>query len=153
MLIGKSPRGDAESRRGQDKSSTEGFTLVELLVVLGIIALLATMVAPQVIGYFGKARTDTAAAQIRNIESAIELYYLDVGSYPSSEAGIEALMESPAGVSGWAGPYLRKKEGLMDPWGRQYEYRFPGESGDFDLLSLGRDGREGGEGEDRDVNN
>jgi general secretion pathway protein G len=135
----------------RDRSREAGFTLIELLVVLGIIALLAALVAPQVIRYLGSARSDTAKAQLKNLESAVELYYLDTGTYPPAEAGLEALVAQPAGLGSWKGPYLKKKEALIDPWGKPYQYRVPGEHGNVDVFTLGRDGREGGEGEDRDI--
>lgn len=135
----------------RSRSREEGFTLIELLVVLGIIALLAALVAPQVIRYLGTARSDTAKAQLKNLESAIELYYLDTGTYPSAESGLQALVAPPTGLASWKGPYLKKKEALFDPWGKPYQYRAPGEHGNVDLFTLGRDGREGGDGEDKDV--
>ncbi len=128
-----------------------GFTLLELLVVLGIIALLAALVAPQVIRYLSDARSSTANAQLKNIESAVELYYLDNGRYPSAESGLADLVTAPAGVAGWKGPYLKKKQGLVDPWGKPFAYVFPGAHGTYDIVSLGRDGKEGGDGEDRDL--
>jgi general secretion pathway protein G len=128
-----------------------GFTLVELLVVLGIIALLMTLVAPQVIRYLSDARSETAAVQLKNIESALELYYLDTGQYPSNEAGPRSLVEQPADTAGWRGPYLKKGSGLLDPWGRVFVYRLPGEHGTYDLYSLGRDGALGGDGENKDI--
>lgn len=131
----------------------DGFTLVELLVVLGIIALLAALVAPQVIRYLGSARTDAAKAQLKNLESAVELFYLDTGTYPSTESGLEALVIQPAGLGSWKGPYLKKREALTDPWGKPYQYRTPGEHGTIDVFTLGRDGREGGDGEDKDIVN
>jgi general secretion pathway protein G len=129
----------------------DGFTLVELLVVLGIIALLAAMVAPQVIRYLGSARSETAGVQLKNIESALELYYLDTGKYPDEFAGLKSLIEAPAATQGWRGPYLKRTSGLLDPWGKPYIYKQPGEHGNFDLSSLGRDGAAGGEGEDQDL--
>src|SRR5688572_11136784 len=90
----------------------EGFTLIEMLVVLGIIALLATLVAPQVIRYLSKAKTDTAATQLRNIEGAIELYFLDTGQYPPANDGLETLLSRPADSTAWNGPYLKNRDGL-----------------------------------------
>ena len=138
-------------RKPAQHGSEDGFTLVELLVVLGIIALLAALVAPQVISYLSGARSGAAAAQLKNLESAIELYYLDTGSYPPPEAGLEALVAPPAGLASWKGPYLKKRDGLVDPWGKPFAYANPGAHGSFDIFSLGRDGREGGEGEDKDI--
>jgi general secretion pathway protein G len=133
------------------KTGSEGFTLLELLVVLGIIALLATLVAPQVIRYLSDARSKAAGAQLKNIESAIELYNLDIGAYPTAEGGLAGLITAPQGLAGWNGPYFKKKEGLVDPWGKPFGYRVPGEHGPYDIWTLGRDGKEGGEGEDRDL--
>jgi general secretion pathway protein G len=134
------PRGDA------------GFTLVELLVVLAIIVLLAGIVAPQVLRYLGSARSEAATAQIRNIESALELFYIDNHRYPTDEEGLAALAEPPTELAGrWNGPYLRSAEALRDPWGNPYLYRSQG--GTVEIVSLGRDGAAEGEGEDRDVSN
>jgi general secretion pathway protein G len=140
-----------KSLKSKRSVGNEGFTLTELLVVLGIVALLAALVAPQVVRYLSKARTDTASAQIKNLESALELYYLDIGGYPPANGGLEALFTAPANVQSWKGPYLKQRDGLADPWGRPYIYQSPGQHGDFDISSLGRDGREGGTGEDTDV--
>jgi general secretion pathway protein G len=129
----------------------EGFTLIEMLVVLGIIALLATLVAPQVIRYLSKAKTDTAATQLRNIEGAIELFFLDTGQYPPANDGLETLLSRPADSTAWNGPYLKNRDGLNDPWGRPFVYVFPGEHGDYDLYSYGLDGEAGGEAENRDI--
>jgi general secretion pathway protein G len=129
----------------------DGFTLTELLVVLGIIALLVALVAPQVIRYLSGARSQAAEAQLKNIESAVELYFLDTGGYPPADAGLEALVVPPANVPGWKGPYMKKRDGLVDPWGKPYTYRAPGQHGAYDVFSLGRDGREGGEDEDKDI--
>jgi general secretion pathway protein G len=127
---------------------TAGFTLLELLVVLAILALLAGLVAPRVIGYLGGARTDTAKMQLHNIEASLDLYRLDVGRYPES---LDALVQRPSGVDKWNGPYLKKDSGLNDPWGMPYQYRIPGQHGEYDIFSLGADKAEGGEGEDQDV--
>lgn len=128
-----------------------GLTLVELLVVLGILALLAGLAAPQVLRYLGTARTETARTQVNAIVNAVELYHLDVGAFPTQEAGLRALIEPPGQAPRWQGPYLKKESALLDPWGRAYQYRLPGEKRDFDVYSLGRDGQPGGAGEDSDV--
>jgi general secretion pathway protein G len=128
-----------------------GFTLIELLAVLVILALLATVAAPQVIRYLGRARVDAAKIQIQGLTNAIELYHLDVGRFPSDQEGLLALVERPSGIERWNGPYVRKREQLMDPWNRAYRYRFPGQHGDFDLFTLGADDAEGGAGENLDV--
>ncbi len=125
-----------------------GFTLVELLVVLAIIALVGTLVGPRVLGYIGMAKADTASAQIRNIASAVELYYLDTGSYPAADKGLTALTGSD-GAPGWNGPYLKDAAGIQDPWGRPYAYETTGAG--FRVTSLGRDGKPGGSGEDADL--
>jgi general secretion pathway protein G len=136
------------------RSATEaGFTLLELLVVLGILALLATFAAPQVMRYLGKARTEAAKLQINAISSALELYALDNGRYPPQPPGLAALMQPPPGATRWNGPYLKKAEGLTDPWGRPYQYRVPGRAGPFEVFTLGRDNAPGGTGEDQDVAN
>jgi general secretion pathway protein G len=140
-------------RRRDRRAGEAGFTLIELLIVLGILALLAGFAAPQVLRYLGKARTDTAKIQINAISSALELYALDNGGYPSQQAGLGALVQSPQGATRWSGPYLKKAEGLIDPWGRPYQYRLPGRAGPFDVFTLGRDNAAGGTGEDSDVLN
>lgn len=132
-------------RRNADEA---GFSLLELLVVLAILALLAGLVAPRVIGYLGGAKTDTAKMQLRNIESALDLYRLDAGRYPAS---LDALIAQPTGEERWRGPYLKKATGLTDPWGEPFKYRIPGQHGEYDLFSLGADKTEGGDGEDQDI--
>lgn len=129
----------------------DGFSLVELLVVMAIIGMIATMVTPQVLGYLGRAKGDAARVQTRNIARAVELYYLDVSAYPDTRQGLAALVGAPAGLASWQGPYVRDPKGLIDPWGRPYLYRTPGASGTpFEVYSLGRDGQPGGTGEDAD---
>lgn len=140
-------------QKDNTSSGAEGFTLVELLVVLGIIALLAAVVAPQVLRYLAEAKSDTGAAQLKNIESALELYYLDNGEYPTQEQGLAALVSAPANAKSWRGPYLKKTAALNDPWGKQFLYKIPGDHGGFDLYSYGRDGALGGEGADADLTN
>ena len=139
-------------RRGLRGSSSHGFTLLELLVVMVIIGLLAGYVAPKYFSQIGKSEIKVAKAQIDALEKALDQYRLDVGRYPSSEQGLAALVLPPASEPKWQGPYL-KKAVPPDPWGRAYLYRQPGEHGDFDLYSNGRDGQAGGKGEDADITN
>lgn len=129
-----------------------GFTLIELLVVLAILTLLAGLVGPRVLSQLGGAKAKSAVVQIADIEKALELYKLDVGRFPNSQQGLDALVKAPAGAVGWAGPYL--KGGIpKDPWGGAYSYKYPTDRGDIEILSLGSDGVVGGEGEAADINN
>jgi general secretion pathway protein G len=134
------------------RSRQAGLTLIELLVVMVIIALFATIVGTRVGRNVDKARQVTAKSQISEYESALDQFKLDVGRYPSKEEGLEALRTRPADAPNWDGPYLRK-DIPADPWGHPYVYRFPGTHGDFDLLALGADGQEGGEGDNTDIKN
>jgi len=128
-----------------------GFTLIELLVVVVIIGLLAGIVAPRYFGQVGKSNTNVARAQIEQLGKALDTYRIDVGSYPTSEQGLQALVAKPDGVDRWQGPYLTKQV-PGDPWGRAYHYKAPGDHGDYDLSSYGSDGQPGGTGEAADVN-
>ena len=128
-----------------------GFTLIELLVVLVILGLLAGLVGPRVIKHLGDSKTKTAILQIEELSAALDVYRLETGRYPSSDQGLNSLIEKPSGAEQWDGPYLRKKTIRKDPWGNDYRYVSPGENGPFDLSSLGADNASGGEGEDRDV--
>ena len=130
-----------------------GFTLLELLVVLAILGLLAAIVGPQVIKYLGSSRTQTASVQVKNVASALELYRLDVGRYPTTQEGVQALVKQPAGVPTWNGPYLPDESALNDPWGKPYILQVPGKHRSADVYSLGSDGVEGGTGEAKDVGN
>ena len=141
------------SGRNGHSVSEGGFTLVELLVVLGIIALLAALVTPQVVRYVSDARVETARMQLKNIESALELYYLDTGQYPPTDQGLRALVVAPDGLGVWRGPYIKLQKGIVDPWGQTYGYLQPGEHGSIDIFTFGRDKAVGGDGEDRDINN
>jgi len=132
-------------------SKQYGFTLIELLVVLVILGLLAGLVGPQVLRYAGSAKSDTARLQIEELGAGLDLYHLEVGRYPSSNEGLKALVEKPAGVSVWNGPYLKKKRIPNDPWNNEYHYISPGEQSVYDLYSLGSDNMEGGEGNDADI--
>lgn len=146
--------GTPELRRHRALEQDAGFTLLELLVVLGIIAMLATVAAPQVLKYMGKARTETAKAQISAISTALELYALDNGTFPSAQMGLNALVQAPQNAAGWKGPYLKRSDGLIDPWGHPYQYRFPGQNGGQpQVFSLGRDNVPNGTGEDQDLSN
>lgn len=128
----------------------QGFTLLELLVVIVIIGLLASYVGPRYFAQLGKSERGTAKAQIEGLAKALDAYRLDTGHYPSTEQGLGALMVRPADETKWSGPYLQKAV-PPDPWGRPYAYRSPSPAGDFDLLSLGKDGQAGGEGDGADV--
>lgn len=137
----------SSSRKG-----AKGFTLLELLVVLVILGLLVGIVAPRFFGQVGKSEVKVAAAQIRALEDALDQYRLDVGRYPSSEQGLAVLMAQPTGEARWHGPYL-KKAVPNDPWGNPYQYSNPGQHGEYDLYSLGKDGQPGGTGEAADIGN
>ena len=127
-----------------------GFTLLELLVVIVIIGLLAGYVAPRYFSQVGKSEIQVAKAQLESLEKALDQFRLDARRYPTAEEGLDALVAKPASVAAWSGPYL-KKAVPADPWGRPYVYRVPGEKAEFQLLSLGRDGKAGGIGEDADI--
>jgi general secretion pathway protein G len=129
-----------------------GFTLLELLVVLVILGLLVGYVAPRYFGQVGKSEVKVARAQIKALEDALDQYRLDVGRYPPTEQGLAALSAAPAGEARWQGPYLKKAVPL-DPWGAPYQYRAPGEHGEVDLYSFGKDGQLGGTGEAADISN
>lgn len=129
----------------------KGFTIIELLVVLLILGLLAGLVGPQILKQVGGSKTKTAALQIEEFSTALDLYHLDMGRYPTTQDGLDALISKPGNARFWNGPYLKKKVIREDPWGNEYIYRSPGEHGDYDLYSLGADNREGGTGDDADI--
>ena len=129
-----------------------GFTLIELLVVLAILTLLAGLVGPRVLSQLGGAKSKTAAVQIADLDKSLELFKLDVGRYPTTEEGLDALVKKPGSVNGWNGPYL-KGSLPNDPWGNPYRYANPGPNGGLEILSLGADNAPGGEGENADVRN
>ncbi len=138
--------------RQQKAKAMYGFTLLELLVVMVIIGLLAAYVGPKYFSQVGKSEIKMAQAQIDALEKALHQYRLDVGSYPATEQGLAALVNRPNNEARWQGPYLSKLP-PADPWGRPYVYKYPGERSEFDLLSLGKDGQPGGEGEAADITN
>jgi len=131
-------------------ASDAGVTLLEVMVVLAIIGLIATLAAPRIIDSFGRAKSQTARVQLENVKAGLQLFYIDVGRYPSEAEHLSALLVKPAGVETWSGPYV-DEESLTDPWARELLYRQPGQSSDFDLFSYGRDGQPGGEKEDSDI--
>ena len=131
-------------------SKQEGFTLVELIVVVIIIGLLSGLVLPQFIKQSEKATAKAAKAQIELLGTALDTFRLDVSRYPTTQEGLQALAQKPGGVDRWDGPYL-KKDVPNDPWGKPYIYKSPGDHGPYDILSYGADGVPGGEGNDRDV--
>ncbi len=131
------------------QSRRKGFTLIELLIVMVIIGLIAALVGPRLFPKLGKGKQSAAKAQIELLGQALDQYRLDVGRYPTTQEGLNALNVNP-GVDRWQGPYL-KKELPQDPWNRPYIYQCPGNNGEYDLYSLGADGTPGGEGEDADV--
>ncbi len=128
----------------------EGFTLIELLVVIIILGLLSALVAPKFFGKVDKAKLKTAKTQIELFGSALDEFRLDNGRYPTTEEGLEALRTKPASLPNWDGPYLPKPVPL-DPWGKAYIYKSPGDHGPYDLMSYAADGAPGGEGNDKDI--
>jgi general secretion pathway protein G len=133
-------------------AAQRGFTLLELLVVMAIIGLLAGYVGPRYFAQIGKSEVKAARAQIDGLEKALDQYRLDTGHYPSQDQGLAAIIKKPANEPRWDGPYL-KKDLPMDPWGRAFIYKIPGERGEFELVSLGKDGAAGGTGEAADIRN
>ncbi|MEM7400719.1 MAG: type II secretion system major pseudopilin GspG [Pseudomonadota bacterium] len=129
----------------------DGFTLIELLVVFAMLALLAAIVGPQVVNQLGKSQTKAAKIQIEELSAALEMYKIDTNRYPTTEQTLQALVQEPAGVNGWNGPYLRKNLVPKDPWDQNYNYRYPGRNAEYEIYSLGADGAEGGEKENQDV--
>ena len=144
MLLGKRLR--QKRVRGEG-----GFTLIEILVVIAIIALIMSLVGPRVLNYLGESKVKAAKIQIQSFGSALDLFNLDTGRYPSSAEGLTALVQSPGTIPAWNGPYL--KGGVMpnDPWGKSYVYRSPGQHGPYDIMSYGSDGQEGGTGTAADI--
>ncbi len=128
-----------------------GFTLIELLIVMIIIGLLAAFVVPKLIGRVDESKQTAAKAQIELISTALDIYKLDTGKYPSQDTGLKALNTKSEDVDNWNGPYLKKERVPKDPWGIDYIYKYPGEHGDFDVISYGADGTVGGESNNKDI--
>lgn len=131
----------AVGTRRTARGSEAGYTLLELLVVMGVIAILTAVATPQLMGYFGKAKVQSAQLQIENINTALEMYYMENGAYPSASAGLKALVEPSSEAPRWSGPYLKKAKNLVDPWGRPYQYVYPTSSGEYEVYSLGPSGK------------
>ena len=144
------PAVPARPRRGRCALDQAGFTLIELLIVVIILGVLAGLVGPRLFGRVGQSRQAAARVQIELLGAALDQFKLDVGRYPNSQEGLQALQQSPGNAPGWEGPYL-KKDIPRDPWGSPYQYKSPGEHGEYDIASLGSDGAAGGEGEASDV--
>ena len=132
-------------------SGQAGFTLLELLVVITILGLLATVAGTAAINYLGRARTDTTKLQIDQISAGLDLFRLDNARYPTKDEGLIALFEAPDGLARWQGPYLKKREAINDAWGNPFRYESPGQHGEVDIFSYGADNAEGGDGENSDV--
>jgi general secretion pathway protein G len=130
-----------------------GFTLLELMVVLLILGLLGGIAVPRIAKHLSRAKIQTAQVQVDALSAAVQSFLIDTGRYPTTEEGLKALMAAPNDIKGWDGPYLTKESSLIDPWTEPYQFKQPGEHGDFDLFSFGADRKEGGEGEARDVGN
>ncbi len=134
------------------KNTMIGFTLIELLVVMLILGLLAGIVGPQVMKYVGDSKSKTARIQIEDLSASLDLFLLDTGRYPTTEEGLQVLVAADQGIQNWNGPYLKKQRLPLDPWGNDYNYRYPGEHGVYDLFTLGADNVIGGQGEGTDIN-
>jgi general secretion pathway protein G len=138
-------------RRCGERHGERGFTLVEILVVITIIGLIMGLVGPRVLVYLGESKAKAAKIQIESFGSALDLYYLDNGRYPTSSEGLAALVQRSGNSRTWNGPYLKGSAVPTDPWGQAYVYRSPGEHGSYDVVSYGADGQEGGTGTSADV--
>ena len=140
--------GRAGRRRARDQ---RGFTLVEMLVVITIIGLIMSLVGPRVLNYLGESKVKAARIQIQSFSSALDLFYLDAGRYPSTSEGLAALVKPAAGLATWNGPYVKGGVLPNDPWGKPYIYRSPGERSAYEIISYGSDGQEGGTGAAADI--
>ena len=139
------------SIRVRHRGRQSGMTLIEILVVLVLIGIVLGIVGGNFIGKGEKAKADAARIEIGQISQTLDLYKLEIGRYPSSQDGLQALISAPAGTANWNGPYWKKNTLPKDPWGNEYKYLAPGTKGPYDIISLGADGKEGGEGVDKDI--
>ena len=143
--------GSGERRKRHQDSGQQGFTLVEMLVVITIIGLIMGLIGPRVLNYLNESKVKAAKIQLQSFSSALDLFYLDAGRYPSTSEGLAALVQRTQGVAAWNGPYLKGGSVPSDPWSHPYVYRAPGERGPFDIMSYGSDGQEGGSGIAADI--
>jgi len=150
-MMNASARQAGRRAGGVRPAAAAGFTLLELLVVLVILGLLASVTAPAIARYLGGAKVDAAKLQLQNLVTTLDMYRLDTGSYPTQQEGLQALVQRPSGAQRWNGPYLRKPDMIKDPWGREYRYRVPGEHAEVELFTLGSDNAVGGSGESQDL--
>jgi general secretion pathway protein G len=141
----------SRARSRARRSGERGFTLVEILVVITIIGMIMALVGPRVLHYLTESKAKAAKIQIESLGSALDLFYLDAGRYPSSSEGLAALVQRPGSMAGWNGPYLKGGVVPADPWGHPYVYRAPGQHGAYDIMSFGADGQEGGTDSASDV--
>ncbi len=142
-----------EAHASDTKRGSAGYSLIELLIVLAIIGLIVGIAGPRVISYLETAKVKTAHFQIKSLGETLEAFYADVGRFPTTAEGLDALVHNPGSISAWTHGYLKGEKVPLDPWGNPYQYRSPGEHGAFDLYSFGRDGRAGGTGLDADITN
>ena len=140
-------------RQHAARETEQGFTLVEILVVITIIALIMSLVGPRVLNFLGESKAKAAKIQIESLSSALDLYFLDTGRYPSSSEGLNALFQRPGNTTGWNGPYVKGNVTPNDPWGKAYLYRSPAQAGPYEIMSYGSDGQEGGAGAAADITN
>jgi len=140
-----------EHHRGGPQENEAGFTLVEMLVVIAIIGLIMGLIGPRVLNYLSESKVKAARIQLQSFQSALDLYYLDAGRFPSTAEGLTALVRATPGVAAWNGPYLKGGNVPNDPWNHPYVYRAPGDHGPYDIVSYGSDGQEGGSGVAADI--
>ena len=150
-MLQEEDKPEAEKEVPAQRRAEAGYTLLELLVVITILGALTVTVGTVALNYLGRAKSDTSQLRIDQLSSSLELFYLDVGRYPSEQEGLLALVEAPANLEDWRGPYLKKREVLEDAWGAPFLYINPGQHGEVDIYSLGADKAEGGDDDDKDI--